>query len=101
MAISSPTYKPIVNVGALNFKVQEDVTVLGLTQVALPDNTKSFTLRSRIPSELKVSDSLGGPYITIKEKAVLSLNNLEFTGKILYIESSVSVTTIETLITHG
>ena len=101
MALTSPTFKPIVSVGALNFSVIEEPTVLGKCQINLPDGTKSFTLRSRSLCTLKVSDSLSGPYITIKPNCCLALDNLEFTGKILYIESSISVTTIETLITHG
>jgi hypothetical protein len=101
MAVSSPSYKPIVSIGATQFTVQEDATVLGECQVALPDLTKSFTLRSRTPCELRISDSIGGQYITVKPNACLALDNLEFTGKILYIESSIPVTIIETLITHG
>ena len=101
MPISSPSFRPIVSVGATQFKIQEDITVLGKCQVILPDLTKSFTLRSRTPCILKVSDSDGGQYITVKTNCCLAIDNLEFTGKILYIESSISVTMIETLITHG
>lgn len=101
MPVSSPSFKPIIATGATSLRTQEDVTVLGQAQVILPDNTKSLILRSRTPCELKISESIGGPYITIKSRCVLYLDNLEFTGKILYIESSISVTTIETLITHG
>jgi hypothetical protein len=101
MPISSPSYQPKVSIGASTITTQEDVTVLGLTQVSLPDKTKSFTLKSRTPCELKISDSLGGPYITLNAKCALSIDNLEITGKILYIESSIPITTIETLITHG
>jgi hypothetical protein len=58
-------------------------------------------LRSRLKTELKVSMSLGGAFLTIKPYCTLRLDGLEITGKMLYIESSVPVTTIEALITHG
>jgi hypothetical protein len=101
MALTSPTFKPIINTGALNFSVIEENTVLGKCQILLPDGTRSFTLRSRSTCTLNISHSLSGPYITVNPKCCLTIDNVEFTGKILYIESSISVTTIETLITHG
>ena len=101
MAVSSPTFKPIVSVGALNITILEETTVLGLASITLPAITKSITLRSRTPCSLRVSDSLGGQYFTIKPYCVLDIENVDLTGKILYIESSISITTIEALITHG
>jgi hypothetical protein len=101
MPVSSPTFKPIISVGALQITIQEATTVLNQTTIALPALTKSFILRSRTPCSIKISDSLGGQYITVKPYCTFELENLEITGKILYIESSIPVTTIEVLITHG
>jgi hypothetical protein len=101
MPVSSPVFKPIVNIGAQNITISEVTTVLGKATISLPDLTKSITLRARTACILKLSDTLGGQYITILPKCVLVLEGLEITGKILYIESNVSVVVIETLITHG
>ena len=101
MAVSSPTFKPIVATGAIDITIVESATVLGQTSITLPDATKSLVIRSRIPTELKLSTTLGGQYITIKPHCVLRLDGLEISGKILYIESMTPITTIEALITHG
>lgn len=101
MAVSSPTFKPIVSIGALDISIIETVTVLGEATITLPTLAKSLVIRSRLPSELRVSTSLGGQYITIRPYCTLNLDGLEISGKILYISSTVPVTTIEALITHG
>lgn len=101
MAVSSPTFRPIVSVGAPSLTIEEYITVLGSVSIALPDETRGFILRSRSTCTLNMSDSLGGPSITIKPHCTLQVENLGITGKILYIESSIPITTIEVLITHG
>jgi hypothetical protein len=101
MAVSSPIFKPIISVDAIDFGVQEDITVLGKVEIVLPLRTRSLTLRSRSECELKVSSSLNGPYITIKKKCSLSLAGLDLSDKIMYIESSIAVTVIETITTQG
>lgn len=80
MAVSSPTFKPIVATGAIDITIVESTTVLGQTSLTLPDATKSLVIRSRIPTELKLSTTLGGQYITIKPHCVLRLDGLEITG---------------------
>ena len=101
MAVSSPTFKPVVSTGALDITIVNSITIAGETTITLPDLTQGLVIRSRVTCELKLSTSLGGAYMTIKPYCTLRLDGLQITGKILYIESSVSITTIETLITHG
>jgi hypothetical protein len=101
MPISSPIYKPIVSTGSSQISIIEETTIANQATITLPSVTKGIMLRSRTVCELKVSDSLGGPFITIKPRCTLELEILEITGKILYIESSIAITTIEALITHG
>lgn len=101
MPISSPTFKPKVSIGSVDITIIESTTIAGQTTITLPVLTNSIVIRSRIVTELKLSTSLGGAYMTIKPYCTLRLDGLEINGKILYIESSVSITTIEALITHG
>jgi len=101
MPISSPTFKPVVATGASAVDIENVVTVLGVAVIALPDDTKSVTLRARDKAELKISTTLGGDYMTMLPRTVLTIDNLEINGLELHIISSVSVTTIEALITHG
>ena len=103
MAVSSPTFKPVVSIGAVNITIVNTLTdnLTGKAQIALPDLTKSLTIRSRIKCELKISTIENGDYITLKPHCTLRLDGLEINGKILYIESTGSITTIEALITHG
>jgi hypothetical protein len=101
MAISSPVFKPIVSTGALNLTILELITVANQATLTLPVNTKGLILRSRVACTLKISETLSGQYITVKPYCIFTLENLETSGKILYIESSIPIITIEVLITHG
>lgn len=101
MAISSPTFKPTIAIGATSVTIVNVVTVLGVAEILLPPSTKGVTLRARTLSELKISSSLNGDYITMLPRTVLTLTQLEITNASLHIISNVSTTMIEALITHG
>lgn len=101
MAVSSPTYKPIVGTGAKSILVKENTTVAGEVTINLPATTRSLVLRSRTTCILKVYTTNAGDFITVNPYCVLKLEGLELSGQDIYISSSVSVVVIETILTLG
>ena len=67
---------------------------------ALTTNLKQCIIRSRQFAKLQVcfvSAESGSKYITIPKGTSLSLNDLDFTGKTLYLQSDTSSVTVEIL----
>lgn len=99
MAVSSTTYKPQVAVGAKNVKITNLSLGTPSTEEShsLQDSLKSIIIRSRDTAKLQVAFTAtesGTKYLTIPGNATLALDALEFSGKILYVQSN-QVTTVE------
>lgn len=105
MPISSPVFKPSnVSVDIIN-ATNARTTNLALPAIntevshALIDNLKQIIIRNRLLVDLKfsfTSGESGTEYTTLKGGAVLTLSDLDFNSKTIYIQSG-TITTIEIL----
>lgn len=65
---------------------------------ALPSGTKQFIIQSRNPAKLRVATLPGETatnYTTIWKGGSLTISDVNFTGKILYIQSDTASTIVE------
>lgn len=65
---------------------------------ALPSGTKQFIIQSRNPAILRVATVAGETftnYTTIWKGGSLTISDVNFTGKVLYIQSNTASTTVE------
>ncbi len=92
MTISQPSFKPLVGIGATT----PTITNLSLptvnTEVShiLAANLKTIIIRNRDKADMQLAFVItesATKYLTIKAGAVISLERLEFSGQILYIQS--------------
>jgi hypothetical protein len=97
MPITQPTFSPSdVNIsGATNSKITNLALAVAGTEYSLPlqTNLKQLMIKSRGNGVLKIAFTAldtSIKYITIYKGAVLTIDNLTFTGVTLYIQSSVN-----------
>lgn len=105
MAIANQAYVPKVGVGASTPKITNLVIGLAATEFShvLNSNLRTLIIKARSRAELKIAFEVGESstkYITISRGAVLTLNDLEFNSKTLYIQSDIAAT-IEILELHN
>lgn len=108
MTIASPTFKPSdVTVDIANS------TDVSITNLSLPDintevshtlnaNLKQLTIRSRSLATIKIAFTISESatkYLTLKAGAVLELNDLDFSSKIIYLQSG-TITIVEIFELH-
>ena len=101
MPISSPTYKPVIGVGATSEKITNLSLPVADTEVShtLQDSLKGLLVRARTPAVLKfafTATESGSKYVTINKGAVLFLTEIEFSTKTIYLQSP-TITTVEIL----
>ena len=90
MPISQPTFRPIVRNGATDVEITNLSVGTTETSHALQTTLRSLTIRSRNKAELYiafVSGETATKYLTIPCGASLTLNDLEFGAKTLYIRA--------------
>lgn len=102
MAVSNAQFKPVVKSGAKNTEITNLVlTTSGVEQsLVLNNNLRGIIIRSRDLSTLQlafVSGESSTKYLTIKPRAVLSLEDLEFATSTLYIQADSDNTIVEIL----
>jgi hypothetical protein len=99
MPVVQPSFKPTISTGAKQIKIEEFSSSAIPSPYQLPDTTKSLTIRARGNSDIFLSMTDGGEYITIKSGACLSLDNIELQQTIVYI-SSTSTILVEIMSTY-
>lgn len=94
MAVSSPSFKPVVGTGALNKKISNvSATATIETSLALTGTTKGLVIRSRNRGTLKLafnSGESGTTYLTINKGCVYSADGIEWNGTTIYFQSDVN-----------
>lgn len=93
MAITQPTFRPLVRSGASSIEITN--LSVGTTEVshALQSTLRSLVIRSRDKAELYiafVSGETTTKYLTIPKGCTLTLTDLEFDSKTLYIRADQS-----------
>ena len=97
---SSTSYKPQIAVGGKSPSITNLAMAVANTEYAhtLKDNLHQLTIRSRVPSTVKlafVSTESGTKYITMKPCTVFNIDGIDFSGKILYVQSDTASNTLE------
>lgn len=93
MAITQPTFRPIVRSGASSLEITN--LSVGTSEVshALQVGLRTLLIRSRTKAELYiafVSGESSTKYLTIPKGTTLTLTDLEFDSKTLYIRADQS-----------
>lgn len=104
MPISQPTFKPgqVVISGATTEKISNlnIISANNEQSFALSANLKKIIIRLREFADLKISfvaTESGTKYLTIPRGCTLVLDEISFTGKILYYQSALANATVEIL----
>lgn len=69
---------------------------------SLPSGTKQFIIQARNNAELRVAESIGETatnYTTIWKGGSLTISDVNFTGKTIYLQSNLAATTVEIVVT--
>ena len=99
MAVSQPTFKPVVGTGAINKKITNLSVPTADTEVslALTGTTKGLLIRSRNVGRLQIgfnATESGSNYLTLNRGCVYSITGIEWTSSTIYLQSNI-IDTIE------